>query len=318
MKKIFYISFLLLLVISLPQCETDYDDLVTENAKTGGLVDISNKAMNYVVGDGATYSYNLFVHQNAEAPVSKINIYKSCYRVAVPWSNPDDTTHTAADSIRAKWSNEILQETINITESTSHWVSATGLDFAGLRQDLTIDDDPLPTSDGDMRIGDYFNFKIETVLSDGTKNIQSAPVKMTISTRFAGTYEFVSGEYWRIGVLTDEGSYWEPEYVIESIDAITYKMFGVCAWMDQVLYFQIDGDGNITYPETWDGVDQIINGEPLITCDRNASDMTNVNCGASNYVIKDDVNGKDQLIMSFGYYTGGSGPREFYQVLKKK
>jgi hypothetical protein len=45
--------------------------------------------------------------------------------------------------------------------------------------------------------------------------------------------------------------------------------------------------------------------------------MTNVNCGNSNYVINNDVNGKDRLVMSIGYYTSGSGPREFYQVLEK-
>ena len=120
-------------------------------------------------------------------------------------------------------------------------------------------------------------------------------------------------------MLSSAGDYWDPEYLFESIDAKTYKMNGMCAWPDNELYFQIEEDGTITYPEEWNGVPQILNDFPLITCDRNASLMTNSNCGSSNYVIKDDVNGKDRLIMSFGYNTtsGESGPREFYQVMEK-
>lgn len=119
-------------------------------------------------------------------------------------------------------------------------------------------------------------------------------------------------------MLTSTGDYWEPEYVIESVDAITYKMIGMCAWPDNELYFQIDASGKISYPLKWGGKDQLLNDAPLITCTDNPTDMTHVYCGESNKVIKDDVAGKDQLIMSFGYYTAGSGPREFYQVFEKK
>lgn len=38
-----------------------------------------------------------------------------------------------------------------------------------------------------------------------------------------------------------------------------------------------------------------------------------------NYVIRDNIEGKDRLVMSFGYNTtsGAVGPRIFYQVLEK-
>jgi hypothetical protein len=47
--------------------------------------------------------------------------------------------------------------------------------------------------------------------------------------------------------------------------------------------------------------------------------MAPVYCGTSNFVVRDDVEGKDRLVMSFGYYTGSGavGPRVFYQVLEK-
>uniref|UniRef100_UPI0037848390 hypothetical protein n=1 Tax=Flavobacterium sp. TaxID=239 RepID=UPI0037848390 len=61
------------------------------------------------------------------------------------------------------------------------------------------------------------------------------------------------------------------------------------------------------------------NGQPFITCLTNPADMAPVYCGTSNFVVRDDVEGKDRLVMSFGYYTGSGavGPRVFYQVLEK-
>ena len=48
-----------------------------------------------------------------------------------------------------------------------------------------------------------------------------------------------------------------------------------------------------------------------------AQDLSNV-CGGSdkNKVIRSS-DGKDVLVMSFGYFTAGSGSREFYQKLEK-
>ena len=108
--------------------------------------------------------------------------------------------------------------------------------------------------------------------------------------------------------------------LIESVDATTYRVveyFG--AFNGNEYYFQIDENDKITYPaETPDGDAQTGNGEPMTTCALNPGDLTNVPCGAdTNIVIRDDVSGKDRLVMTFGYFTGGSGPREFYQVLEK-
>jgi hypothetical protein len=82
-------------------------------------------------------------------------------------------------------------------------------------------------------------------------------------------------------------------------------------------YFQVN-DGVISYPLEWAGAAQLLNGQPLITCQTNPNDLINV-CGepGANTVVNDDVEGKDQLIMALGYYTAGSGPRQFYQVLEK-
>ena len=45
--------------------------------------------------------------------------------------------------------------------------------------------------------------------------------------------------------------------------------------------------------------------------------MTQVHCDDSNRVVNYDVDGSDELHMSFGYYTPGSGPRAFIRYLRK-
>jgi Na+/H+ antiporter NhaD/arsenite permease-like protein len=86
-------------------------------------------------------------------------------------------------------------------------------------------------------------------------------------------------------------------------------------------YFQIDENDIISYPEeTPDGDAQAGNGQPLITCQSNPSDFAadGLPCGAdANVVVRDDVTGKDRLYMTFGYFTAGSGPRTFWQVMEK-
>ena len=110
------------------------------------------------------------------------------------------------------------------------------------------------------------------------------------------------------------------EVIIQSIDATTYAWTDwgpLSGWDSQTLYFQVDPDGNITYPEEWEGESQTLNDQPLYTCDRNFADVPHLECSTYNYVINDDVGGKDVLKMSYAYYTAGSGPREFIFILEK-
>jgi hypothetical protein len=320
MRTLFKIFNVVLVYALAAQC-IEPDDLVTDGAIEGGLATPTSSSINYVVGNAGSYGFDIFIYQGTgNQEITTINLYKSCYKVPVAWSNPKDTSHATVDSIPAKWSNEILEESINVTQKKNHYVSMTPLDFNGLKEGLLIDGKSLPSTDDSMRIGDYFNFVIEAVLADGRIVKQNQPVAMGVSTRFAGKYKCIAAEYYRLGVLTYSTADWPPVTEIVSVDAKTYKVIeylGPAAFDGNTYYFQIDADGIITYPPEWDGVAQTGNGQPFITCQSNPVDMALVHCGESNYTIKDDVNGKDQLIMSFGYYTAGSGPRTFYQVMEK-
>jgi len=305
MKKYIYIlSLVALIPFLLPQCDSE-DDLVTKGALEGGLMDILTPSINYVVGNTNSYNFSMKVYQG-NIKTEKVALYKSFYSVK------DDTTGGSP------WSNEVLESTIDITDNLTNFITSPGYYYADLIDGLTFKGKALPASDGALNIGDAFFFRVVTSIDDGREVEQSTKVKLTVSTRFAGKYRTAKAEYYRLGVLTYTEADWPSEISIESVDAITYKMVEYMGPFDgNTLYFQIDAAGKISYPLKWAGADQVLNDQPIITCTDNAGDMTNVHCGESNRVVKDDVGGKDRLIMSIGYYTPGSGPREFYQVLEK-
>jgi hypothetical protein len=311
MKKLFlFITILASFSLLFVQCNSE-DDLVTDTAKAGGLIDVNTTAVAYVVGNNSSYTFNMLVYQNAEAPVTSVKISKYFKSVAVPWSDP--SAQTTPDSIPSKTSNVLLQETINLTGTSPQRVTLTPLNYAALIDGLTVDGNPLPSNDGELRIGDAFNFIIQSVLADGRIITQSYEVGMKVSTRFAGKYKCIDALYYRIGVLTGTAADWPAETVIESVDAITYRVLEYWGLFDgNEWLFQIQADGTITYP-----VGQLFNGQPMITLESNPGDMVQVNILGTNRVIKDDTNGKDRLVMSIGYYTPGSGPRIMYQVLEK-
>lgn len=281
-------------------CTDDDNDELTGDATEGGLVNLDAAAIGYVVGNDGTYAATGEVYQGEEKTVA-IDVYKSF-----------------TDSETGATTDEILFETITLSDIQQGASNDFSLQFK--YEDLIEGFSSIPASDSELNIGDFWTLKFVSTLEDGSQVTNANTVKVSVGTRFAGLYRTVEAEYYRIGVLTYTESDWPSETLIESVDATTYRVveyFG--AFSGNEWYFQIDENDNITYPdETPSGDAQQGNGQPLITCQSDPSNMTNVPCGSeTNIVIRDDVNGEDQLVMSFGYLTAGSGPREFYQVLEK-
>ena len=190
-----------------------------------------------------------------------------------------------------------------------------------LSEGIIVNGQPLPTNDTELEIGDYWTLTYVSKTSSGNEALNNKSTKVSVGTRFAGNYRCVEAEYYRLGVLTYTAADWPASTTIESVNSTTYRVveyFGVFSGNEY--YFTIDENDVIGYPDnTPDGTPQSGNGQPFITCLSNPADMTPVYCGSSNYVIRDDVEGKDRLVMSFGYNTtsGAVGPRVFYQVLEK-
>jgi len=305
MKNLKIFLTLILALSFVTSCIDEDNDELTGNAITGGLLTLNNTAVGYVVGNGSTYTATGSVYQGS-VQTEKVEVYKSF-----------------TSSSTGETSNEVLYETLPIAQTGigTSGVFSTSFNYEDLISGLVLDGNPLPPNDSELTIGDYWTLRYVSTLSNGNVVMNSGVTKVSVGTRFAGTYNVVEHVYYRIGVLRDDVE-WPETMVIESVDATTYRVveyFG--AFNGNEWYFQIDENDNITYPaETPDGDAQTGNGEPFISCTTHPQEMTNVPCGpTTNIVVRDDVDGKDTLYMSFGYLTGNTpgNSREFYQVLEK-
>ncbi|SDS05516.1 hypothetical protein [Christiangramia echinicola] len=298
MKTIKYIFIAMFSLTLATSCTDDDNDELTGDAIEGGLVNLDAAAIGYVVGNDGTYTASGEFYQGEEKTVS-VDVYKSF---------TDSETGTTTE--------EILFEEIDFSDIQQGF--ANDFSFQFKYEDLIEGFSALPSNDAELNIGDFWTLKFVSTLEDGTEVTNASTVKVSVGTRFAGIYRTIEAEYWRIGSFNADASSWPDETVIESVDATTYRVveyFGLFAGNEW--YFQIDENDNITYPEeTPSGDAQQGNSQPFITCA--SGDLTNIPCGSdTNIVIRDDENGRDQLVMSYGYFTAGSGPREFYQVLEK-
>ena len=76
MKNLKFLVLSVLTVFALTSCVDDDNDELTGGAITGGLVNVKNPLITYVVGSGNTYSASGSVYQG-NVQVESVDIYKS-------------------------------------------------------------------------------------------------------------------------------------------------------------------------------------------------------------------------------------------------
>ncbi len=315
MKEMKNIKFILLILLSFStifSCIDEDNDELTGTKVEGGLLNIKSKAISYVVGDNKTYAASGNIYQG-KVQTKMVEVYKKF-----------------TNSVTGDESNEVLFATLPITNTTISETVDFSQDFtyADLISGLTVGGAPMSASDTDLNIGDYWTLRYVATTADGNVRPNTVTTKVLVGTRFAGTYKVIASDYWRIGVQSGIANWVGEERIIESVDATTYRHLGVGPFdPDEItgafnepieeahVYFSLATDDTIDYENvgntTW-------LGQPYMTCVNNPTQFTNVPCGATtNYVVKDDVDGKDLIYMTYGYLTPGSGPREFYEVLEK-
>ena len=312
MKAIKILSILFLSLITFSSCnDADLNvDNPDGNITEGGLLDVKNTSINYVVGNPGPYTASIRVYQGAVKTTS-IRIAKTFYTtklVANPTTGKDDKVTVISNTVDNF-------KTIAISDTNQNSMVSYSFDFSEMIAGLSTEGTPLSDSDGDYLIGDYWRFDYYVTTSEG-EHLNYSSTKATVSTRFAGTYTLLQGDYWRIGVYY--ANYFDPTIVIESIDASIYKHNGIAAWPDNTFYFTVDSDtGAITIMETDpDGNAVLLNDLPIITCEN--FNFTTAPCATSNMATKNDVTGEDVLQITVGYYNAAdSGSREFYEKLQK-
>lgn len=310
MSKLKFILFLLALPLFYTGCDQAEDDLVTETAVTGGLVEPQNPNLNYVVGDvSRKYAAEIKVFQG-DVKTSSIDVYKQFKGVLGTSQN-------------------LLWKTVTPNQNGTAF-SSFEFDYNELRAGLNIPGvGEIPADDTQLSIGDKWVLTYVSKTSEGNSHLNSpttASTSVAVSTRYAGTYEVIASDYWRIGAQSGAANWVGQERIIESVDATTYyhKGFGPFTLEDDArafFYFKVNG-ADVSYLPEFDGTAITGLGAYIISCDIEPNNMTNVPCGdgVTDYIQNDDETGADIIYMSYGYYTasGAVGPREFHEVLRKK
>lgn len=174
MKKIFKYSIFTLLMAQLilfSACLKD-DDLVTENAKTGGLVVPGTDVLPYKLGATPTLPVSLTVLKGPA--VSKVEVYK-----------------VFVNSITGDASNQLLLTTVeigsaNASEDVTKDFSTT---YTELKAGLTVGGVALPVAEGDLNIGDYWELIFVSIMPDGSKAVNGDMTLVSVANQWAGKYQ---------------------------------------------------------------------------------------------------------------------------------
>jgi hypothetical protein len=188
------------------------------------------------------------------------------------------------------------------------------LTYDDLKKGLTVNGGGLPADQKDLPVGSGWKFRFEGETSQGVIDL-AGNVNVGVLSRFAGLYRVINSEYFRIGVSTAK---WNGETrFIGSVNDATFShndYWGNFAWSGRTFHFVVNSDNSITVPVIVDG---IFSGTYAINCIDHKDKFTSVPCTGTNILIKDDVNGKHRIKLTYGYFTEGSGSREFYEEMEK-
>ncbi|MEI6575005.1 MAG: DUF4361 domain-containing protein [Bacteroidota bacterium] len=174
MKKILkitsLISILSVVLFSFYSCNKN-DDLVTENAKTGGLVNPLTANVPYKLGVTTTVAVTVAIPQGPG--IDKIELY-----------------NTYTDAVTGNSSNRMLMKTIAIgsaNASKNDTISYT-VSYAELIAGLTIDGNPMPANELLLAIGSGWTLEYVTYVG-GRAVTNNATTNVGVANAYAGLYQ---------------------------------------------------------------------------------------------------------------------------------
>ncbi len=148
------------------------EDLVTEDAKTGGLV-VPTASIPYKLG--ATPAVDITVTIPGGPGIGTIEVMKKYYRMA----------DTAV-------SNEILMSTIDVSSANSSQIEKSySVTYTDLKKDLLIEGAALPDDETLLAIGDYWELSYISVMADGSRVVNNAVTNIAVANIYAGSYQCV-------------------------------------------------------------------------------------------------------------------------------
>lgn len=161
---------------------TETDDLMTSNVEVGGLVIPAIANVPYKLN--ATPSFKVGFTVPMGPAVSKVELYKEFTAILKDVDGKDSLVT----------SNSALLGTfdVNGVNATDVFNGELTVDYAALTNGLQINGSPMPTSEGDLNIGEYWTVKFVAVMTaDQRKVINSKTTAVGVANAYAGTYSCV-------------------------------------------------------------------------------------------------------------------------------
>lgn len=168
-----------------------------------------------------------------------------------------------------------------------------------------------------------FDFKdivleiVDSSESIAENNTLTITVKALGANSLAGRYEIITGNYWRIGVLSSFATTGGGIRVIEALSETLYKHKDyVGSFPGNDWYFTVDANNKVTVltKDPFTDAPILLNGVAAMSCETNSSSLTFAGCGSSN-VVERTNNRKDIIKLTVGYNP--AAPREFYEVIRR-
>jgi hypothetical protein len=303
MKSLKYIFIALFASSFILGCEEQFspNEYGTDTVKlVDPFLQIENTVISFQAGI-PDYTLTATLVNSADINVSKVNVY-SIFTDAKTQGKTNETLITSLDVPPGN--------RVSLTKK---------LTYDDLKKGLLLAGNALPAKQEDLAVGSGWKLRFEGVTTKGNITLDGN-VNVGVLSRFAGIYKIVEFKYFRIGVPTDLAEYnVGASRFIGSVNENTFAYndyWGGFAWAGKSFNFTIDKNNKINVPIlTKDG---LIFGNRELNCSKDLADMKNVPCEGSNVLIPNDATGKHRIKLTYGYFTDGSGPREFYEVLEKQ
>ena len=300
MKHIKFLIFLFALLFIGFSCTQDPEVV---QYKEGGIIKLADPFIQIstpviAFQDGIPeYKMALNLINGNDLKVSKINVY---------------SVYTDAKS--GKKSNEALL--ITLDGGTANKIEILkNIKYADLKKGLTVNGAALPDDEKLLAVGSGWKLRFEGETPTGKLDLPGN-INLGVLSRFAGNYKVTFSDYYRIGVQT---ATWTGETrFIGSVSDTRFSYndkWGQFDWPGKSFHFDIDFTTNkITVPITPNG---IFSGTRPIGCATDANLFVEYPCADYNVLVRDEAKGKHVIKIAYGYFTNGSGPRAFYEILEK-
>jgi len=286
--RFYFIGFFTIIsILSLNSC-IEPDDLMTENVKTGGLVDATS-ALQFKPSSTQSVDIQIIIYKGPR--VESIKVYKKF-------------THfiSEAGSVSVAESKQILLKTISVGDSNLTDTLLLEDSFTWTELSLGIPQLPggynVPTDPTNAQVGDYYTLTYVSVLSDGREVTNMAQTQIVVANFFAGYYvSYLRYFHPTLGGTYPNNPYYEDYFLkelftVSSSDCATF----FALWSDATMDIFVNTDNTVSF--SVENFNYIVNeGDPY--------DLTK----------KSYYDPISKTIYLYYYYEASGGYRVFWEEL---